>query len=66
MVLKGKKEIPHRGSEWGSAGQAGAAGGRNISAVVPGPALLRPESVVATATYDNKGLSSAAGETDPD
>lgn len=66
MVLKGKKEIPHSGSERGSAGQAGAAGGRNISAVVPGPALLRPESVVATGTYDNKGLSSAAGETDTD
>lgn len=61
MVLKGKKEIPHSGSEGGSA--AAAAGGRNTSAVVPGPALLRPESVVATGTYGNKGLSSAAAET---
>ena len=45
---------------------AGAAGGRNISAVVPGPALLRPESAAATGAHGNKGLSSAAGEADPD
>lgn len=63
MVLKGRKEIPHSGSEGGSAAAAGAAGGRNTSAVVPGPALPRPESVVATGTYGNKGLSSAAAET---
>lgn len=66
MILKGKKEIPHSGSEAGSAVGAGAAGGRNISAVVPGPALLRPESAAATGAHGNKGLSSAAGETDPD